>query len=110
MIERDEDEFAQKVAQHRVLKAQIKALEEKLKTLRDEMDPIVRDMPDEKWKDDVGYARIKHRAASVSFVGKEVDKLAQVWSESQDATTRTHGELLLTHRKERPPTSHLEVK
>ena len=62
------------------------------------------------WKDSEGYARMVTRKESVAYDSSAVEHLAQTWKNSDDPVTRTHGEMLLRHRSEKPGSTYIQIK
>lgn len=98
------------VAQYRTLRAKIKDLEAETDAIRSTIQPLVKALPEQKWGDEDGYARMKHRAESFSYPSKAVDDLAQSWANSKDPIMQSCGEMLLKKRSPKPSTTYLEVR
>lgn len=96
------------VARYRSDKAKITDLQEQLDELKASIGGIVE--ADGKYKDELGYAEFREIGESITYPGREVDQLAQVWAESDDPVQATCGKLLLKKRKVNPSRTTLYVK
>ena len=96
------------VARHRKLKVQKDDLDYQMKLIRAELEPLVE--ANGKWTDDLGYAKIVTRQASVSFSNADVNRLAKTWAESEDPIVQICGKMLLDLRKETAGRKYLQVK
>ena len=95
--------ISEQVAAYRALGRQIKDLEQEKVVLRLEITQLVQEAG-EPWSDNTGYAKfIKAGGPRITFPATQVNKLAQVWSESTDAIMAACGKSLLAVRKVSQP-------
>jgi len=85
------------IAQHRTLAERKREIEAEISPVKASISEII--SVHGNYKDEDGYARISIRKAGVSYTSAEVEKLASVWSESEDHIMRMCGNLLKQHRK-----------
>lgn len=96
------------VARYRSDKAKIADLQALLDGLRESIRSVVE--ADGNYKDALGYAEFRNIGESVSYPGKDVDDLAQVWAKSDDPVQATCGKLLLKKRSVTPSKKTLYIK
>lgn len=86
--------------------AHLKARQDEIKAeLQREMDALETDQVDTA----TGTARVITRAASVSFPSLQVYGLAKVWVASSDPILSQCGELLMTHKQDRPASTYVRI-
>ncbi len=86
--------------------AHLKGRQDEIKAeLQREMDTLETDQVDTA----AGTARVITRAASVSFPAAPVYGLAKVWVASSDPILNQCGELLMTHKQDRPASSYVRI-
>jgi len=96
------------VTRYRIHAEQKKTVETAMNPIKAEIFEIIKERGD--YKDDIGYARVTNRKAGVSYTPAEIEKLADVWSESNDSIMKMCGNLLNTHRKVKPASSFPTIK
>jgi hypothetical protein len=97
------------IRDYRKLKVELDAIEIQLGKLK----PLIQQEVEArgtKYQDELGYARMVVRDASVSYPGQAVDGLAEQWCKSEDPIMRSCGQMIYSMRKPTLASSYLQVK
>ena len=109
-LEYDEGAFAEDLADFRQLKKQKSAIDAKMKSITERLEPFLLTLPGKKYEDEEGHARFIIRKGYPTFAGSQVEKLANTWAVSTDPTLASCGQLLKTHRSQRPGYAYVQIK
>ena len=96
--------------EYRRLKDEAAVIQNKMDEYKEKIQPLVELQINEIFKDDLGYAKMMTRKASVTYKSSSVDDLVQSWLISGESLIRTCGEMLNVHRAERAATTYLQIK
>ena len=103
----EESIIAVLITEYREVKKQADALSSTMAELREKIQLQVEVQP---YEDEVGHAKMRVRAASVSYPAAEVERVTDVWLNSEVPEIRTCGEMLRSLGKARPETTYLEIR
>ena len=96
--------------EYRRLKDEAAVIQNKMDEYKRQIQPLVELQINGVFKDDLGYAKMMTRKASVTYKSSSVDDLVQSWLISGESLIRTCGDMLNVLRAERKATTYLQIK